>query len=299
MKFLTGSARVMGIGAMLALGGCGGSGGGSVASVSGTPAASGSSVPTPVPVTPAGLSPSTAFSPSMQSGTFVSIPSVAGTYISYDAASNTYTLSDANSRPLPSGKADPTEARLDQSISGTANFGTVSYLLSHTGSGPFVYTYTAVASIHSVITSGTTSQTSVSDDLAVFGMPTPASAVPRTGNATYALDVLGAFAGTGTGTVNFGSGTYNFSGNLAQGSVSGTFASNGALVAAGNGFSGKVSVSLNQGAATYNGSLGGMFFGPGAQELGATFVANPTTSNGTLGSIIAGNPVVGAILGHK
>ena len=295
----TGAKRAIGMGAMLALAGCSGSGAGSVASVSGTPAATSNNVPVPVSVTPAGLSPSTSFSTAMQSGTFVSIPSTAGTYVSYDAASNTYTLSGPSNTTLPSGKADPTEVNVPQAISGTANFGTVTYLVTHTGSGPFVYSYTAVASVHSVLTSGVTSQTSVNDNLAVFGMPTAASAVPRTGSATYALDVLGAFTGTGTGNVNFASGSYNFSGNLAQGGITGTFSSNGTLASASNGFSGTIGVSLNQGAATYNGSLGGMFFGPAAQELGATFVASPTTSNGTLGTNVANNPVVGAILGHR
>jgi hypothetical protein len=286
--------------AVLALSGCGSDGGGAVSSVSGTSTATGSTPPTPVPVTPAGLSASTSFSPTMQSGTFVSIPSTPGAYVSYNATSNTYTLiSGSTTDTMAPGTADPTESTRLQQISGTANSGTVNYLLTHTGNNAFVYSYTAVASVHSVISSIVPVATNVGDDVAVFGMPTPASAVPRTGNATYALDVLGYYKGTGTGTVNFASGTYNFSGTLAQGNVSGTFSSNGTLANSNNGFSGGVNVSLNQGAATFNGSLGGLFFGPAAQELGATFVASPTTSNGTLGTNISANPIVGAILGHR
>jgi hypothetical protein len=146
----------------------------------------------------------------------------------------------------------------------------------------------------------------VSDNFAVFGMPTLASAIPRTGSATYALDLMGTYLGTGTGSVKFGSGSYNFSGNINQmasfdgeagiihTSASGTFQSTGTLASVGNGFSGRVS--LTTGGNAYSGPIGGLFFGPAAQELGGTFVASSTTS-GASGT--ATSPVVGTILGHR
>ncbi|WP_206245250.1 HupA family protein [Novosphingobium terrae] len=307
MKFVLNLGRSLGCFALLALAGCGSDGGSGVNSVSTTAPGGTGSTPTPTPVTPTGLSGSTSFGAAMQGGNFVSIPSTAGSYISYDAASNTYSLiSTARSTQFKSGTSDPTEVSYGSSFSGTANSGSSIYVVTHTGNGPFVYSYAAFASVHSYASSIVPLTTNVSDDVAVFGMPTPTSAIPRTGSATYALDLMGTYLGTGTGSVNFGSGSYNFSGNITQmasynggdgishTSASGTFQSTGTLASAGNGFSG--AVNLTVGSNSYSGPIGGLFFGPAAQELGGTFVASSTTS-GASGA--AANPVVGAILGHK
>lgn len=305
MKFVVGFGRALGVCTLFALAGCGSDGGGAVNSISAPPASN--STPTPAPVTPAGLSTSTSFGAAMKSGNFVSIPSVAGAYISYDAASNTYSLvSTSPTIQFNSGTSDPTEVSFGRGISGSANSGSGIYVITHTGNGPFVYSYTAIASVHQITSSTVPIATNVSDNFAVFGMPTAASAIPRTGSATYALDLMGTYLGTGTGSVNFGSGSYNFSGNITQmasfdggaginhTSASGTFQSTGTLASASNGFSG--TVNLTAGSNSYSGPMGGLFFGPAAQELGGTFVASSTTSGATG---IAAAPVVGAILGHR
>lgn len=335
--------RAASIGLLLALAGCG-DGGGGVASTPLPPAA-----PASTPVTPANLSPSTAFSNTMQSGNFVSItagasssftstdpaptatanvtvfPQDTGGYVSYDATSNTYALNTTSSKwgagtsangKLPlylnglsptQGTPDPTEVEDSRVQRGGSFSNVVSVEVTHTGSGPFVYTYTAFASYGE--TNGFVGKTNNSDTLvAVFGMPTPASAIPRTGSATYGLDLLGTYTGTGTGTVNFAAGSYDFSGTLkdtgpAGGTLSGTFKSTGTLASASNGFSGTVDVSVSQTigssatSTSYRGSIGGLFFGPSAQELGGTFVA-PATSSITYQSQTPAY-VAGAILGHR
>lgn len=349
MAFSANLVRALGVGSLLALAGCGGGGGGSdgVASV-------GSARPAPSPVTPANLSPSTSFSNSMQSGNFVTIrasgfttitpsgntstsvvkvsPADTTNYISYDAASNLYIMnatdaygqlarqafyqnpSDTQVTIIANGTPDPTDVNYAFRACYFSGCRDDNYLVTHSGSGSFTYNYTAIASIHETSLSFIDSARSISDDFSVFGFPTLASAVPRTGSATYALDLMGSYPGTGSGSVDFGSGRYNFSGTIAQSSGSvqttGTFRSTGTLASASNGFSGTVNLAVNQTLAnptapatqiayTYSGPIGGMFFGPAAQELGGTFVASVTSSSSTAAGATSPAPVYGAILGHR
>lgn len=336
---------VLGLGSLLALSGCGGDGPAGVAS---TPPVTQAS-PAPSPVTPANLTPSTSFSNTMQSGNFVTIratdtstigsdgkttavinPADTTNYISYDAASNVYTVNSTNASGqattqafdrtgtqvvvTASGSPDPTEVNYSSFICYTSGCYSSSHLITHTGSGGFQYTYTAFAAIHGSSSSIVGPVSTPSDDVSVFGFPTPAAAVPRAGSATYTLDLVGSYAGTGTGSVNFGSGSYSFSGTLSPttGSVqtTGTFQSTGTLASATNGFSGTVSLNVNQtisngtaaatqNAYTFSGSIGGAFFGPAAQELGGTFIAANTSATSTMANASAPTPAVGAILGHR
>jgi hypothetical protein len=331
----------------LALAGCGG--GGSAVNSTPPPAA-----PAPSPVTPANLSPSTSFSNSMQSGNFVTIrasgsttvkystdgntrttvvtvsPADTTNYISYDAASNVYAVNFTNSsgqaaksafdsKGLPvsvqaNGIPDPTEIQYDNTVCFHSGCSGGINRVTHTGSGSFKYSYTAVAYFNTSQSDNFAGSTTLYNDFSVFGFPTPAAAVPRTGSATYALDLMGRYPGTGTGSVNFGSGTYNFSGTIAQSigssQTTGTFQSTGTLASASNGFSGTVNLAVNttfpnppgadvKSAYTFSGPIGGMFFGPTAQELGGTFVASTTSSSTTAGSVLVPDPVYGAILGHR
>jgi hypothetical protein len=287
----------------------------------------------------------------MQSGNFVTIrasdttttgsdskttvvinPADTTNYISYDAASNVYTLNYANSSGQASktafdrtgtqpyvtanGSPDPTEVKYSTGSCYTSGCYGSSYVVSHTGASGFVYTYTAFAAIggNSSPIVGSSTQ---SADFSVFGFPTPVSAVPRTGSATYALDLVGSYTGTGSGSVNFGSNSYSFSGTLTPSAATstvqttGTFQSTGTLSNTTNGFNGTVSLSVNQtisngsaaaatqNAYTYSGAIGGMFFGPAAQELGGTFIAPTTSATSTAVGATTPSPAYGAILGHR
>jgi hypothetical protein len=152
----------------------------------------------------------------------------------------------------------------------------------------------------------------------------PSSAFPRRflryhaqAAPPYALDLVGSYTGTGSGSVNFGSNSYSFSGTLTPSAATstvqttGTFQSTGTLSNTTNGFNGTVSLSVNQtisngsaaaatqNAYTYSGAIGGMFFGPAAQELGGTFIAPTTSATSTAVGATTPSPAYGAILGHR
>lgn len=253
-------------------------------------------------------------------------------FISYDAATNTYALNVTNSAGQSSkqifdpqaagprgtisanGNPDPTEVRYEKGDCFTGGcYGGERLSITHTGAASFAYTYTAVAMVQ-FSSSSALGSFSFQDEVAVFGMPTPATAVPRTGSATYALDLLSnIYTGTGTGSVNFGAGTYDFSGTINQvlgvSTNTGTFQSSGKLASGSNGFSGIVNLSVTRtfpsgspsGTEKYafRGPIGGSFFGPAAQELGGAFVAPATSYTSTAGSIGEPSPIYGAILGHR
>ncbi|WP_340315384.1 HupA family protein [Rhizorhabdus argentea] len=313
------------------------------------------SLPTPALVTPSTISPSASFSNTLQSGGFATIrasgdftraagdgtskakavisPNDMTNFISYDAATNTYALNFTNSSgqasqqlfdPQPAdrqvtvfadGNPDPTEVRYQRQDCYFSGCFSEDYLITHAGSGSFAYTYTAVAMVQDRRDPAIGLAT-VRNDLAVFGMPTPTSAVPRTGSATYALDLLSSsYTGSGSGSVNFGAGTYDFSGTINQvigaSTNTGTFQSSGKLASGSSGFSGTVDLSVARSYASgipgvtttenyaYRGRIGGSFFGPAAQELGGAFVAPATSFTSTAGSISEPPPVYGAILGHR
>jgi hypothetical protein len=254
--------------------------------------------------------------------------------ISYDAVKNTYSLSYTDSNfsrrvdfinpsPAPdvkivaTGSPDPTEIGYSKDDCYMSGCYSDLQTVTHTGAGSFVYTYTAFATFAQGGDSFT-SGASANDTLAVFGFLTPAASVPRSGSATYTLDLMGTKPGTGSGKVDFGGGTYSFSGTLNSnnvGTFGGTFSSNGTLASSANGFSGYIDVTtkldyagssgamVNQ-TTTYRGVLGGAFFGPQAQELGGVFNAPAVTASSTDPSNPAPAPnaisaFTGAILGHK
>lgn len=266
-------------------------------------------------------------------------------FVSYDLASNTYTLNytkkdntagttsfapltaqdGPNVTIVANGVPDPTEVNTGKFICYTSGCYGNDVYVTHTGSGPFVYSYTAFASAGTNSISLAVGGGGYTIYQAVFGMPTPNVAVPRTGSANYTLDLLGRVGGTGTGKVDFGAGTYNFSGTLkgssssspdATTTFSGTFDSTGTLTSGANGFGGFINVSTKYvvvGSATvtsltettaYRGELTGLFFGPQAQELGGLFNAPATSHTSTNPAAIPTSPAgvtpfSGAILGHK
>lgn len=122
----------------------------------------------------------------------------------------------------------------------------------------------------------------------VYGLDTPASAVPRIGTASWTIDVFGlastpgyeprTFEGSGTFSADLGNGVFSahayttetglLSGNgITGGGVDVTAAGH---LASGDGqFSGNALYSGTNGRIA--GSINGRFFGPGAQEIGAAF----------------------------
>lgn len=243
-------------------------------------------------------------------GTSITLPGSDAT-ISYDAASNTYTLS------MPQASADGTSPDATKVMTTSSDYCYVTPCIhvsgpafgafsrrgaSATNSLGFLYTYVSFAYWSSITTSG--DDKVITSNYAVFGSPTAAAGVPRSGTGNYSLDIhgfettgplgnsgghaiTGTLSGTGTAAVDFGAGTYAMNGsiNAPVAQTTGSFSSSGSLSASANGFSG--SFNMNDGGA-FTGTLGGWFFGPKADELGAVFSAKASD----------GRVAVGAITGH-
>lgn len=130
-------------------------------------------------------------------------------------------------------------------------------------------------------------------DELVFGINTPNSALPRTGEGGFAIGVFGTaadpdannlmlFSGQGTLLANFGTGaiTLNAGINYAedmqlsgvtQQRASGNLTGTATLSGSSNAFDGTVTLT---GLGDYNGTLSGSFFGPAAEEVGGSFSAS-------------------------
>jgi len=222
--------------------------------------------------------------------------------ISYDAATSSYTVSTFNGdftfRPADR-DASATNAELDAYSITTGNF-TRSLALFKPGAGNprLALTYTSYGALQRLVDGG--SQISVTQELFVFGLPTPAADMPRTGSARYTSIVDGfwasdgdlrALTGTGSLSADFSAGTTSLDLSLGGASVLGggsrtlgSFTGSGTISAANSSFSGTLT-----GASAYSGPYAGRFFGPGAAEAGAAF----NLSNG------AGGVVTGVIVGKK
>jgi len=117
-----------------------------------------------------------------------------------------------------------------------------------------------------------------------YGFGTPAAAVPRIGVASYATDIFGllttpgekarTFEGPGQFDVDFGQGIFSISGGMQEFDVVGSggqstiYVGGGGDLASDGSFSGVFDYS---GA---SGSMQGSFYGPAAEELGASFLAS-------------------------
>ena len=136
----------------------------------------------------------------------------------------------------------------------------------------------------------------------VYGIETPSAAAPRTGSAHFAIDVFGiattpgfepsTLQGGGSFNVDFGSGVFSTRAYLRErGLFSGSdivgggidLVSSGLLSGQDATFSGNVTVG------TFNartvGALTGRFYGPGAEELGASFTASNAQGATVVGSL--------------
>jgi hypothetical protein len=124
-----------------------------------------------------------------------------------------------------------------------------------------------------------------------FGMDTPASAIPRNGSAHWRTDIFGLLTtpgtelrtvqGAGSFDVDFAGGIFAANANLDEydfvtggGRVGSLVFQAGGQLTSGNGFSGNFSYG---GSVAVAGTLSGTFYGPAADEIGATFQATDQT----------------------
>lgn len=137
-------------------------------------------------------------------------------------------------------------------------------------------------------------------DAFVYGLETPATALPRTGGASYATDVLGfvttpgkeprAFAGSGRLDVDLALGIFGAKSSVTEYSLTSPdsiiggaiqFLAGGRLTTD-NAFAGNFTYGGKDG--QVSGIVNGRFFGPGGEELGAAFSADSAVGAAVSGS---------------
>ncbi|UYY79079.1 transferrin-binding protein-like solute binding protein [Sphingomonas sp. R1] len=134
-------------------------------------------------------------------------------------------------------------------------------------------------------------------DAFTYGVATPNAALPRTGHGAYAVDLVGSLGfgvleslvGNGTLQVNFLTGAIVTSGTVNEVSTStgatitsSIFTGLAQLAAASNAFSGIFAFSGGE----LEGVLNGRFYGPAAQEVGASWSASNSDGRAAAGVLI-------------
>lgn len=209
--------------------------------------------------------------------------------INYDAASQSYSVS-TGSRLQIFGAAQFDAAQSSATLdvySRTSGNLTESLSLTKPGtSGALTYQYVGSGFWQRAAQNG--ALVDFTFDAFTYGVETPDAAVPRTGTAGYAVDLIGArawggaMAMTGTGALNvdFATGNIVSNGRLTsytsdtnQPYSTVDYSASAALAASANRFNGSFRFTDFQ---NFNGGWNGRFYGPEAQEVGASwYVTSP------------------------
>jgi hypothetical protein len=223
--------------------------------------------------------------------------------IAYDAAARSYTLSVQNrSLTFTPADIDPASTTATLTVYKKVNGTTTDTLtLTNPGSsGRFTYTWVGGAFWQRTVQGAAAIGGSL--DALAYGVKTPGSALPRTGQAEYAVDLIGVQSGqadvvgvTGQGLmqVDFARGAITTVGTLTA-PVSGptVFSSEARLASSGNAFAGTFRYSDF---GEFSGSIAGAFYGPAAQEVGAAYQARAADGRVAVGVLIGRNaPKAGA-----
>ena len=207
--------------------------------------------------------------------------------VSYDASSGSYTLSGSDATEVFS-KSDVTSSASGEVKYQKTNTTGRDYLTLVTTpySGTTSNKYVGLGYWQRNTTAGTRQDTLF--DVFTYGLATAAGATPRTGSGNFAIDVFGlaaipgveprVFQGKGSFNVDWAAGVFATNTYLTEtGLLSGSAISGGGIQLQGAGsltsgtssFKGNV-VYGGQGG-TIGGQLSGSFYGPAADELGASF----------------------------
>ncbi len=131
--------------------------------------------------------------------------------------------------------------------------------------------------------------TAQSDTYLVYGFKTDKASMPTSGTASYATLLDGTYFdpsrsydidGTGSLTANFGTGGLTFSAVATGTPQSGPALAFGTLSGSGSIRAANSSFTASGGNATYKIDMSGYFYGPGADEIGATFSLTGPKGNG-------------------
>jgi hypothetical protein len=216
--------------------------------------------------------------------------SLSNVTVHYDAASKSYTIdSSAGTQTFAPADVLATaysgETHYEKQQGANHDYLTLVHL-PYTSTTPLQYVDLGYWQRNNVV--GSTQNTSF--DIFAYGLATPATAVPRTGVATYGVDAFGFFItpgispkgveGHGTFTADFLTGVYSTSSTLFEFDLTSPNVSIGSLLLDSAGklsatdgtFTGDISYRGNDAAVA--GKMTGRFYGPGAQELGGSFAAD-------------------------
>lgn len=225
--------------------------------------------------------------------------------ISYDATDKSYTvtLGGQSDKFLPADISGTTPADTRYTVTGASGTSLLT-LVSTPYSGSPTGQYVRMGYLQRNVLTGTRQDTEFATF--TYGLDTPAAGVPRTGSAAFAIDVFGlastpgheprVFQGTGTFATDFANGLFTSKSSLTDynlltgGAVYGgsIFLNASGHLSSSNGtFSGYAAFDGDYG--QIPGTLAGRFYGPSANELGASF-------SGTSGS---GAAITGSFTGTR
>ena len=296
----------------LMLGACGGGstggGGGPISTPPPAPSPSQTPSPTPTPANTDLLRPlvTESFSNKAAIGTG-SFPtngtaptrtaSAATLTVRYDAAANSYTITNGSRSQTFRSSDLSSQDSASRIFTRTSDNTTDTLLLTEPGtSGALTYQYVGTGSWQRTVESASTVNATI--DAFVYGVKTPAAAVPTTGNGSFAVDLIGSagltnYAGQGSLSVDFGTGDLLVDIDVKEILDGGTippfteaFSGNGKL-SSGNGFTGIFRLPFFE---QYSGTFDGQFFGPAADEVGAAFYGTGT---------LPGSAIVGTFMGRR
>jgi hypothetical protein len=222
--------------------------------------------------------------------------------VSYDAGAKSYTITQSSgTTTFQSGDVQSSAKGETQYAKTTGSTRDYLTLTTTPYSGGVSNRYVALGYSQRNEVAGTTQNTGFS--AFTFGFETPATALPRTGTASWQTDVFGLYSvpgnsprtveGSGDLTINFATALFTTQTSLTQiDFLTGASIIGGGIELAGQGsvrsdgtFSGNVGYEGSFG--TVAGPLTGRFYGPAAEEIGATFRAD-NTNGATLNGAMTG-----------
>ena len=218
------------------------------------------------------------------------------TTVHYDAASQSYVLSDGSvNYTFSPGEIVTAQTNATYTTYRDTSSRSTLRLLNDSASNPLI-ALTYVTYGKWVVPPA--SPIKLDHNYVVFGSVTPASAVPRTGSASYHAIIDGTYvnskatytlSGSASFVANFGSGTMGLTATPVGKSASGATISFGTLT--GGGFIDFSDASFNAISRVRNAdgsktlfSADGYFFGPKATEIGGAFTLTQTLGSTTLGA---------------
>jgi len=233
-------------------------------------------------------------------GATIRYPSVnGGGWVRYDAATKSYTLTGTTyphqSTFGPANRLDASSGPVITAYQKVTGNRQENLALFNPGPGntELALTYASYGALQSITDNGGT--VDVATAFFTYGVVTAAGDMPRTGSVNYRTKIDGQFAdatgvyaisGPSSFSANFGAGTIAFTmdpvgRNVVTGGLKslGSHTMNGSI-AVGNQFNASTAV----GALPYSSNLAGYFYGPGAAELGGTFMISGGGPNDGLGA---------------